>query len=283
MSGSINEAEGTRPQRDPSAFSRWCGRLVPVLIALLTFLVIRPSLDAVGEQPDSADAPGLTLDEIFNIQTGVYLWRSLVLEGPGYFTPDGAERIYRQPQANPDHPPLGRLAIGAAHDLIAPIPADPALATPYSVRAARHASALLFALTVWLVSSYATRWAGLGAGLVAALSLALMPRVFGHAHLAALETAIGLTFTWTVLYVADRWCQSDLANSPRDSLPRWRVVVIAGVLLGFALLTKIQAILLPIPIGLWALWQWHWRAIPRLLVFGLVGVAVFFLGWPWLW
>lgn len=294
MSGSINEAEGTRSQRGPSAFSHWCRRLGPLLVAIVALLVIRPSLDAVGELPSDAevaapDAPGLTLDEIFNIQTGAYLWRSLVLEGPSYFTPSGADRVFKHPLANPDHPPLGRLAIGAAHDLLRPLLVRTAPEIPYSVLSARYASVLMFAVTVWLVGSYAARWYGAIAGVVASLSLVLMPRAFGHAHLAALETAIGLTFTWTVLYVADRWTANIVDRPPsalrgaETSLPAWMVVTLAGVLLGLALLTKIQAILLPIPIGLWACWQWRWRAIPRMLVFGVVGVAVFFLGWPWLW
>jgi hypothetical protein len=56
-----------------------------------------------------------------------------------------------------------------------------------------------------------------------------------------------------------------------------------GAVFGLALLTKIQSILLPLPIALWALWYWRQRAVLPILVWGAVGVAVFFALWPWLW
>ncbi|MGH7127456.1 MAG: hypothetical protein ACREIV_02730, partial [Planctomycetaceae bacterium] len=62
-----------------------------------------------------------------------------------------------------------------------------------------------------------------------------------------------------------------------------RTAAWTGVILGLALLTKIQAVLLPLPIAIWALWHWRQRAVLPLLVFGVVGAAVFFAGWPWLW
>lgn len=267
----------------------------PWTVALAALLLTLTGLDGAGETSLPADGPGVTLDEVFNIQTGVYLWRSLVLEGPGLWTPAGTQRVFEQPLANPDHPPLGRWVIGCCHDLarVFLTPQTPPLL--YSVYAARCAAALMFAVTIGLAGQYVRRWSGKLAGLVAALSLALMPRVFGHAHLAALETAIGLTFTWTVLYVADRWIGRDVGADPSQSPvtagreqqpqqpPGWKAVVAAGLLFGLALLTKIQAVLLPVPIGLWCLWQYRWRAVLIMLGFGLVGLIVFFCGWPWLW
>jgi hypothetical protein len=285
MSGSINEAEGT--QGVPSAFFVWLGRLGPWLVAALALVAVVATLDGVGETAGRFDGPGLTLDEIFNIQTGVYLWQSLVLEGPGFFTPAGAERVFGQPVANPDHPPLGRLVIGMTHDLVQPRVAGEQPAVVYSTVSARCGSALLFALTIGLVGTYARRWYGAWVGVVAALSLAVMPRVFGHAHLAALETAMGFCFAWTVLYVGDRWDARGFpklaASATGAATPRWGTVIVAGVLFGLALLTKIQAVLLPIPIGAWCLWRFGWRAVPVMLVFGVIGLAVFFMGWPWLW
>jgi len=48
-------------------------------------------------------------------------------------------------------------------------------------------------------------------------------------------------------------------------------------------LTKIQAILLPIPVALWACLALRRRALGFVPVWGLVGVIVLFLGWPFLW
>ncbi len=283
MSGSSHEAEGMRPPRVPPAFSVGAARWAPWLVALLTLLAILPALDGAGETAGTVDAPGLTLDEIFNIQTGVYLWRSALLEGVSLFTPEGAERVFGQIEYNPDHPPLGRLVIGAYHDLVSSSVQWHAPAPIYSLTSARTASALMFAVTIGVVGGFARRWYGGLAGVVAALSLALTPRAFGHAHLASLETAMGLTFCWTVLIVADRWSRcSSGGDAERSGIP-WSAVLLGGVFFGLALLTKIQAVLLPIPIGLWCLWQWRVRAVPMMLVFGLIGGVTFFLGWPWLW
>ena len=277
MSGSINAAEATPPTCAASASLLAIG---PLLVALAAFCSVRGTLDGIGEDPAALAGPGLTFDEIFNIQAGVYLWRSLVNEGPGYFTLAGAERVSRNPQFNPDHPPLGRWLIGLCHDLQrGPPPADPDPRPPYSLVHARTASALAFALTVFLVGWFAGRCYGPLAGWLAALALPLMPRLFGHAHLAALETPVGLTFTATALYVAARWRPAD-ETSP--TIP-WRAVLAAGVLFGLALLTKIQAVLLPVPIAAWCLWRWRWRGVPMLALFGLVGAVVFCAGWPWLW
>ena len=49
------------------------------------------------------------------------------------------------------------------------------------------------------------------------------------------------------------------------------------------MLTKIQGILIPIPVAIWALCHWRTRALKPLVIWGAVGLAVFFLFWPWLW
>jgi hypothetical protein len=148
---------------------------------------------------------------------------------------------------------------------------------------ARAGSAAAFALTVLLVGLCAARWYGNTAGCVAAVAYALMPRVFAHAHLAALETSLNLTFAATVFWVADRWGHVTDTPASRNSSPSLGSSLFAGVLLGLALLTKIQAVLIPVPVAVWALYRFRGRAILPLILFGLIGLAVFCLGWPWLW
>jgi 4-amino-4-deoxy-L-arabinose transferase-like glycosyltransferase len=284
MSGSINEAEGMCPQHVPSAFSHWLG---PLLIAFLTLVTLVLTLDGVGDVAAARDAPGLTLDEIFNLEQGEYLWGEFLAEGPGWWTRSSAERTFSPPRYNPDHPPLGRLWIGFVHALFRPGAAHPDHARDepvYQLFAARMASLLAFAATLLVVGVTTSRWYGCRAGTAAALALALLPRVFAHAHLAALETSVGLLFTATALFVAGNWSiVPEHAGPGRTRSPRWSLVLLAGLLFGLTLLTKIQAVLLPVPIGLWCLWQFRWRAVPLMLVFGLTGLIVFFAGWPWLW
>ena len=116
-----------------------------------------------------------------------------------------------------------------------------------------------------------TKWEGL----FASLALVLMPRLYGHAHIASLETTTNLTCTAAVLAVAHWWSGS--------APPSRRVALLTGIVMGLALLTKIQAILIPIPVIVWALWRWRTKAILPLLVWGVTANVVFFALWPYLW
>ncbi len=101
-----------------------------------------------------------------------------------------------------------------------------------------------------------------------------MPRVFAHAHLAALDTFLSLFWTLALL-AGDR-----ALRSQRPIL----AMAGAGVLWALALLTKIHAwFLLPI-LGVWSLvWLSPRRAVAAMLAWTVVGISLFWLGWPWLW
>jgi hypothetical protein len=224
-----------------------------------------------------ADGPGITLDESFNIETGIYLVRSLNAYGLAFLHPRTIKEVWGAREYNPDHPPLGRWALGLVHDWNAD-PNRPVIQDA----AARPASAVAFAITVFLVAWYAAKWFGASAGTIAGLALLFMPRQFGHAHLASLETLIALTYSWCVLWVADQWRFSSDGPQPKQ-LPRQRIAIVGGILWGLALLTKIQAVFIAPAVGLWAIWRFGPRVLTRLAVFGVVGFVVFFAGWPWLW
>jgi hypothetical protein len=133
-----------------------------------------------------------------------------------------------------------------------------------------------FALTVLIAGWFIQKWRGAVAGCAAAFAVAVLPRQFAHAHLASLETFIGLTYAACVFVTAD--CCTRTEGTPRLRSFAW-----AGLFFGLALLTKIQAVFLGPAVGLWALSQWRLKAIPRVALFGAIGLLVFFLGWPWLW
>ncbi len=225
------------------------------------------ALDPAGDYPSSFEGPGLTIDEIFNVSVGANIADRIL-------TGDVTGAI-RAGQTLPDHPPLGRLWLGLFHEaaiLIAPPRGEHA---PLVVAAARCGSAVAFGTLVWLLGITAGRWYGATAGWGAAASLALMPRVFGHAHLASLETILNLTYVVAILSVARFW-SADRAPTPRRA-------AVCGIWLGLAFLTKIQAVFIPIPVVIWALINWKHRALLPLLVWGLIGGLVFVCGWPWLW
>jgi 4-amino-4-deoxy-L-arabinose transferase-like glycosyltransferase len=267
------------------------------IIALLAGMSVLATLDAAGDYPALFEGPGITLDESFNVQMGVYQWRVLKEYHVALLHPDTIHEVFGPgSNYNPDHPPLGRLWLGVWHDLTEWLfPPHDHPANEFGVRfvtdCARVGSATAFALTLLMVGLIAHRWYGRAGGVTAAMSLVFMPRVFGHAHLASLETFMNLTYTATILAVAQWWQVRRFGLSRPESQPSeggttnvpLRTATLTGILFGLALLSKMQAILIPPVVGLWALWHWRMRAIKPLLVFGLVGFGVFLVGWPWLW
>lgn len=251
--------------------------LLPALVTVMGWVAVVGTLGPAGTFPTLPEGPGLTLDEPFNVQQGVYLVEAVRAYGLGLLHPDSLQEVFGNPAYLPDHPPMGRAWIGLFHHATGRfLPAgEPATELPDVFARARIASATAYALCVLAVGAAAAFWYGRAAGVAAAVSMLLMPRLFAHAHLASLETVLNLTYVLAVLCVAGVWS--------RTPAPAARQAAWTGAVFGAALLTKIQAILLPVPIAVWAVWHWRGRALKPLLVWGLTGLAVFFLGWPWLW
>ena len=262
------------PQIDtsPPGLSRQI-RLALAGIALVGLIAVGSTLDAAGDYPGLGQGPGLTVDEMFNVGQGCRL-----ATGTWYWILGGLtwEQLYGHRDYLPDHPPLGRIALGVAHHAVTSVAApSQSPLTPFAPTAARFGSAIAFAWLIYLVGSTAARWYGPTPGLCAAVALLLMPRLVAHAHLASLEMMITLAYTASVLSLAHRW------NT--DTAPGWKSTLVPGLLLGLALLTKIQAILLGPPVVAWALWRFRARGIAPLICWAAIGGAVFLVGWPWLW
>ncbi|MCH7990468.1 MAG: glycosyltransferase family 39 protein, partial [Planctomycetes bacterium] len=174
-----------------------------------------------------------------------------------------------------DYPPLGRAWLGLSHKLACALSPPEDHTSPIVIAAARTGSAVAFGLLVIVVGYVSGKWYGPVAGMTAATSLVLMPRLFGHAHLASLETVMSLVYVAVVFSVAGYWS--------KQPPPIRKTALLTGLVFGLALLTKVQAILLPVPITLWAFFHWKQRAVLPLALWGLAGLGVFFLLWPWLW
>ena len=219
------------------------------------------------------DGPGLTIDEPLDVRPGRTYIEVLRAQGWRFFDRTVVDRVFRD---NAEHPPLGRWLLGITSELAEPIEVlwkgpDP---TGHYVLAGRMAPALAFAALVGLVTQSACRRWGTAAGAAAGFALLAMPRVFAHAHLAALDTFLSLFWTLALL-AGDRAMRS-----------RRPILAMAGAggLWALALLTKIHAwFLLPI-LGVWSLvWLSPRRAISAMLAWTVVGIGLFWLGWPWLW
>ncbi len=218
--------------------------------------------------------PGITVDEPLDVRPGRTYLATLRAKGWGFFQPSVIDAVFRD---NAEHPPLGRWLLGVASTLGQPfevlLRGGPDPVGVYVV-AGRVAPAVAFGVLVGLVALVAGRQSGRPAGLVAGLSLLMMPRVFAHAHLAALDTFI--TLFWAVALVG-------IVGASRQ--PRVIPAMVgAGLLWGLALLTKIHAWFLPPVAILWLVTQLPLRrAIPALMIWLATGLVVFLLGWPWLW
>jgi 4-amino-4-deoxy-L-arabinose transferase-like glycosyltransferase len=218
--------------------------------------------------------PGITIDEPLDVRPGRTYIDTLLQRGPGFF--DRAT-VFATFADNAEHPPLGRWLLGIASSAGQPLEIlcmggpDP---LGLYVHAARLAPAACFALLVGLVTGASARRHGTAAGAAAGLGLLLMPRVFAHAHLGALDTFV------TLFWVAALLAAERALTSRRPGL----AMLGAGFVWGLALLTKIHAwLLLPLVLA-WAVV----RVGPRrgLMAFSgwaVVGLGTFFGGWPWLW
>ncbi len=130
-------------------------------------------------------------------------------------------------------------------------------------------SAILLGTLFWFVASH---W-GRMAGIVAAVGLMFMPRVWAHMHLAALDAPImALSFcTVALVYAAAR------RNCP------W-LAIAAGAVFGLALGTKLNSFFIPFIVLPWLLFVGKRRiAAWTAGSLAIVGPIVFWATWPWLW
>lgn len=123
--------------------------------------------------------------------------------------------------------------------------------------ASRLAPILLFTLTVTVVCHRLNQCMSMTTGLFAAVALALMPRIFGHAHLAATETILSCFWILTILALLR------MIETPRDppvqryergrmDRSRWNAITVA-VLLSLTMSVKLSGWFLAPAVGLWLL------------------------------
>jgi 4-amino-4-deoxy-L-arabinose transferase-like glycosyltransferase len=255
----------------------------PAVVAGAACLAILFSLDPAGVYPHSRQGPGFSVDESINVPEGVRLveaipeWLAGRLSTLELFGDQNDLQLRNAPIGfyMADYPPLGRAWIGLSHKLACAVSPPEDHTSPLVIAAARTGSAVAFAFLVILVGYTTGKWYGPVAGMSASASLVMMPRLFGHAHLASLETVMNLVYAAVVFSVASHWS--------KQSPPTRKTALLTGLVFGLALLTKIQAILLPVPIALWAFFHWKHRAVLPVALWGLAGLGLFFLLWPWLW
>jgi hypothetical protein len=178
--------------------------------------------------------------------------------GPvGSLAPAAIEAAWRWDPSHVPHPPFSRIPAGLARALLSP-PLDRFVAY-------RLPTAVLFALVVATAYGWTAAVFGRAAGLLTALLTLSTPALFAHAHF--LMTDMPLTVLWWLTAYAF-W----------RGLESWRWSVAAGMLWGLGLATKFPAILIPLPLLVWAhLYrrrEYHNNVLALLLVAPVAMVAV---------
>jgi len=136
--------------------------------------------------------------------------------------------------------------------------------------ALRIPSAAAFSLTLILIFLLAYRSFGWFPALFAVLSYALMPRIWGHAHIAAAESITVL------LYLAVVLCFIKGLDRP------WASVAL-GVVFGLALVTKINCVFLPAILLPWAHIYHRKKYANNFFAMVFLSPVIMVLAWPWLW
>jgi 4-amino-4-deoxy-L-arabinose transferase-like glycosyltransferase len=154
-------------------------------------------------------------------------------------------------------PPLAQLLFGLSQRLLG-LPRLP--------------GAFFFAAIAAALYLFGSRHFGRTAGLFASLSFLSLPRLFAHAHYAALDTAAAALVLLAALAV---WKLFETG--------RWSWTLAAGLLFGLALLTKLTAITLLLPLFIYLLLFSRARLAGFLIACLGLSPLVFLLGWPWLW
>jgi 4-amino-4-deoxy-L-arabinose transferase-like glycosyltransferase len=243
---------------DPAArrFVMWTG----VFLGLLTFAWLFPGLDDVG----------IAWDEpyYFDSSRRIQEWEARVLTGPDrahQFTQDVVRETFNWRRYWNPHPPAYKLAMAATEAAFGRWTGE--------VVGFRIAPLAFFSLLVAGVTLLAGLTWGRAAGLGAGLSLLLMPRVVGHAHIGATDTP-----------TAAAWFLASVGLALYVVEGRRRFLALGAAGLGLALATKFTGYLIPLAMLLWMIaYGRSRRAVAGAVLWGLGGLVVAWALNPLMW
>jgi 4-amino-4-deoxy-L-arabinose transferase-like glycosyltransferase len=220
----------------------------------------------------SARPPGLSWDEAYYYPTflDVSAWFGALLRDPiGALSSDGISAGWARIH---ELPPLVKI-LGAIS--ILPQPSGPT-----TLAWMRVVPAAAFALTAGLLVALGGRFGSRRAGLLAAVLYVLHPHFAGNAQLAATEAV------YVAVQMLAVWCAL-------GDLSKLRTRLALAVVVGLALATKANALILVVGLAVWLLARETFRrgrpTPPRrahllaLLTMLVVAPLVAFAIWPWMW
>lgn len=204
-------------------------------------------------------------------------WRMLFERGRDALQQSAIDGAF---SVNHEHPPLFKTLFGASWLFFH----DKWRVFDDASTAFRFPGMLSAGMLLWVTYLFGARAYSRRAGLVAAALLALMPRVFFHAHLACFDVPI--TAMWTLCVYVHWRAQAKGASA-------WWPIA-AGVVFGLTLATKHNAWLMPaifVPHAVFVhrrfirmAWANNQVSLPRsLYAMLLLGPAVLIAVWPYVW
>jgi uncharacterized protein (DUF486 family) len=204
---------------------RWFIPSALFLGSLLIVIITAGDYGVVWDEPAYFHASDLHID-----------WFKRVVQGPhGDFSAllddNGIAEAWHWNPYNVPHPPLSRIISGLTHILLYPLLDK---FTSYRVAPGLFFAALVTVTYLWVKELF-----GKLTGLFSAMAILLMPNLFAFAHMAV--TDLPLASLWFVTTYAF-W----------KGIKNWLWSIVLGVVWGLALATKFPAVLIPIPVVLWA-------------------------------
>ena len=224
--------------------------LISIMVFTLLFLTA-PDIGLTWDEPDYIAASESYLG-----------WFGQLFSLPGKAIQENS--IEQAWSVNKEHPPLDKVWSGLFWVLTRNFTDD---LTAHRVGNMLLVASLAGSLYLLMSDTY-----GQVAGWTSVVSLLTMPRFFFHAHLAALDIPAAVSVFFIAFFF---WKTINRTGMIWD--------LILGLAWGLALAVKINAIFVPVTIGIWILiLRRDALLIRRLVVMGFVGLVVFLLSWPWL-
>lgn len=175
------------------------------------------------------------------------------------------------------HPPLNGIVFAAANTIFYEVSGVLGDIEAYSVFGV-FLSSLLMGILVW----FAIREIGVLAGIVSGLSLFFYPIFLAETHFNVKDPP--LTAFFSLSLIAFYYAVKNIS---------WKLLLVFGMVLGFAFGTKLNSAFLPVIAGIWFLYYWLIQEHDKRKNFfglmalfplaGIIAVFLFFLSWPFLW
>jgi hypothetical protein len=235
-------------------------RLIPWLVGTATFLLVASTASHYGlgwDEPNYLHASDLEIQWIAELAQNVIRG-----EAAKSLDDDRIKAMWHWDPYHVPHPPFSRILSGLTKMAFSSF--------MDKFNAYRLAPALFFTLLVTVMYLWMAALFDRATGLFSSLALIVIPNLFGFAHFAV--TDIPLAAMW-FLTVYCFW----------RGLNDWRWSVLLGIVWGLALSTKFPALLIPIPLLLWAHLYHRREYANNVFVMCFISPLIMVLSQPYLW